>query len=209
MNSSLLEKIKKLLSLAQSDNTNERDLALAKAAALAAEHDVDLSLLDASDIGRVKEEEEMLEDEVDVGRRLDPRSKFIAVVTRDFCKVEVVYGHAGGRRTVCFLGRKSDVAYAKWLFSYLNEEYMRRWNMERKLNGLPASHRNTFFLGVKNGQMRRMEEESTKAEQAAIVRRAEAVVPPAVEGVQPVAPVDTAQRVTELSNRFQLAKVDE
>lgn len=204
MNSSLIERIKKLLSLAQSDNANERDAALAKAAALAAEHDVDMSLLDLSDVGRVKEEE-MLEDETLVGRRLDPRTKFVTVIVRDFCKVEAVYGHNSGHRTVCFLGRKSDVSYAKWLFAYLNEEYMRRWNMERKLHGLPGSHRNTFFLGMKNGQHARMQEEQDNAEQAAIARHAGVA---AVEGVAPVAAV-TAQRVADLSQRYQLVKLDE
>ena len=199
MDNNTVERIKKLLSLATSDNANERDAALAKAQRIAAENNVDMALLDLSDVGRVKEEE-MLDDEVDVGRRLDPRVKFISVIVRDFCNVDLVFGRAGYNRTVNFFGRKGDVSYAKWLFGYLNDEYMRRWNMERKLHNLPGGHRNTFFLGVKNGQHAKLRDEKEAAEAAALNRHASA------SGVDEAV---VSSKREEYRGKFQLATVNE
>lgn len=196
MNSIVVEKIKKLLSLGQSDNPNERDLALAKAQALATEHEIDMALLDLSDVGRVKEEE-MNESEVLVGKRFDVQRRFVGQVVKTFCKVEWVRGWRvnpeTGRTevTMCFLGRKSDTELAKWLYSYLMDEYTRRWNAEARLKGLPGSHRNTFFLGLRDGQLARIAEEGKSTEQTVIAAR-EASAP-----------------TVNVAQKLQLARVDE
>lgn len=221
MNSSTIEKIKKLLSLAQSDNANERDAALAKAHAIATEHSIDMALLDTSDVGVVKEEA-MIEDQSTEVARLDVKVKFVAGLIHDFWNVELLYGWTSGKyvdgryvrgnRTVCFLGKVSDVEQAKWLYSYMCDEWTRRWKQEQKLHGLPASHRNTFFLGIRNGLSTRLCEEKEATEEAAIARHAVSrencphvpVSASATEVTQAY-----ADKTEELSNRYQLARVNE
>lgn len=183
MNSSCVEKIKKLLSLAQSDNANERDAALAKAQRIATENEVDLALLDLSDVGVVKEEE-LVEASIDVGARLDVHKKFVARIVKQVCNVELLYGwncrNENGvykrDQTVNFLGKKSDTEFAKWLYPFLLDEYVRRWNYERKAHDLPVSHRNTFFLGVKDGQEQKIAEERRAARTQSIARHVQASV---------------------------------
>lgn len=203
MNSTVVEKIKKLLSLAQSDNQNERNLAMSKATALATEHEIDMALLDLSDVGKLVEEK-MDEAEIIIGKRYDVQRRFIGQVVRDFCNVEWVRGWksdlATGQsgQTFCFLGRKSDTALATWLYSYLMEEYARRWQQEKKLHDLPASHRNTFFLGLRDGQMERIRTDRREAQNAALARR---VVSPVSEA--------TPHTVEGMTQKLQLARIDE
>lgn len=206
MNSNVLDKIKKLLSLANSDNANERDLALAKAQSIAIENDIDLALLDTSDVGLVKEEP-MVEDEVEIGSRIEVQKKFAAHVVKEVCMVEVIYNwrYTDGKKknTVNFLGKKVNVDFAKWLYSFLLDEYMRRWNYERKTNHLPLSHRNTFFLGVKDGQWQKIREEGNATRNASLARHATAAV-----GAD-AAPEAVKAKQAELGQKYSLALVDE
>lgn len=175
MNSTVIEKIKKLFSLANSDNPHERDLALAKAQRIATENNVDLALLDLSDAGTVKEEE-MVEDKFSIGKQLSAHKRFVSSIVTEVCGVEVVYWNHFSGRQISFLGPKSSVEFAKWLYGYLVDEYVRRWNYERKANNLPAAHRNTFYLGVYHGQRTKIREEKAAAESEAIQRRADKAI---------------------------------
>lgn len=200
MNSTVIERIKKLLSLAQSDNANERDAALAKAQRIATENEVDLALLDLSDVGVVKEEE-LVEDKFSIGRRLDPHKRFVAAVVAKVCNVQAIYWSGNGGRQISFLGKKSDVAFAVWLYSFLLDEYVRRWNYTRKSLDLPADHRNTFYLGVQRGQLAKIEEEKQAAAREAILGRAQ------TDAAQ--AGVDVETKRAEYAGKYQLAMVND
>lgn len=217
MNSTCIEKIKKLLSLAQSDNANERDAALAKAQRIATENEVDLALLDLSDVGIIKEEA-LVEESIDVGLRLDVHKKFAARIVKLVCNVELLYGWncrvVDGiykrDQTVNFLGKKTDAEFAKWLYPFLLNEYVRRWNYERKAHGLPISHRNTFFLGVRDGQEQKIWEERTAARRESITRHAQVAATVEHNGnadgdlLSPACP-DVQTRAVEFNQRYTLA----
>lgn len=221
MNSSVIEKIKKLFALAQSDNAHERDTALAKAQRIATENQVDLALLDLSSVGVVKEEA-LTEEELTLGKRLEVHKKFVARIVRDACNVDILYrstdigfdsqkhretGVYGRLQTLSFLGKVSDVTFAKWLYPFLLDEYVRRWNYERKAHDLPAGHRNTFFLGVFEGQNQKLAAERNSAKRDAIARHA-AATPVSVAGVES-APAVSTERVTELTQKYALTVVNE
>lgn len=203
MNSTVVEKIKKLLSLAQSDNPHERDAAMSKATALATEHEIDMALLDLSDVGKIVEEK-MDEAEIGIGKRYDVQRRFIGQVVREFCNVEWVRGRRydgatnTSEQTFCFLGRKSDTELAKWLYAYLMQEYARRWSQEKRLHDLPGSHRNTFYLGLRDGQMEKMRTDRAAAQNAALAAR---VLAPASAA--------TPLTVTGMTQKLELARIDE
>lgn len=208
MNSSCIEKIKKLLSLAQSDNANERDNALAKAQKLAVENNVDMALLDLSDVGVVKEEE-LVEDRVELGRQLSAHKRFVTQIVTKAAGVEVVYFTGRHNKAVSFLGTKSSVEFAKWLYSFLLDEYVRRWNYTRKAQNLPATHRNTFYLGVRDGQLQKIREAKIEAEQSTISRHAQNdLLREGIEGgAGPEVPSPAAlvaNKTTELTQRYTL-----
>lgn len=210
MNSNVLEKIKKLLSLATSDNANERDAALAKAQRIAVENNVDLALIDTSTVGLVKEEE-MIEDKFSIGRTLSAHKRFVTSIVTEAAGVEVVYWNGYGGRSVSFLGPKSSVEFARWLYSFLLDEYVRRWNYERKAFSLPAAHRNTFYLGIFHGQQQKLREAKEEAESAAISRHAQTAVLTAFEATDVSAagtdnePATVEEKTAELTQRYTLA----
>lgn len=208
MNSNVLEKIKKLLSLATSDNANERDAALAKAQRIAVENNVDLALIDMSTVGLVKEEE-MIEDKFSIGRTLSAHKRFVTSIVTQAAGVEVVYWNSyNAGRSVSFLGPKSSVEFARWLYSFLLDEYVRRWNYERKAFSLPAAHRNTFYLGIFHGQQQKLREAKEEAESAAITRhvQAAAVQPEVSFDESSPSPADfVTTKTAELTQRYTLA----
>lgn len=208
MNSSCIEKIKKLFALAQSDNANERDAALGKAQRIATENNIDLALLDLSDAGVLKEEE-MVEDKVEAGNRFEVHKKFAANIVSQVCRVDLVYW-TGRAKQISFIGKKSDVEFAKWLYPFLLDEYVRRWNYERKANGLPAGHRNTFFLGIKRGQEIKIRDEREAAERETILSRAKTSVAEAAQaGVPDNVEAAVATKQAEYAGKYQLATVNE
>lgn len=169
MTSPLIEKIKKLLSLANSDNANERDLALAKANALAHEHSIDMALIDLTTVGVVQEEEMVNDDETAIeGSRKPVELKFLAWLLQKYFKVDIIWHTTwrGGQRviTVSFVGRKSDVALAKWLHSYLLAEMRRRWRDARLSEGFTLSAKNSFLYGMYLGMCVKLDAERSALE---------------------------------------------
>lgn len=171
MDSPSIEKIKKLLSLAQSDNQNERDAALAKASAFAAEHNIDLALIDLSTVGVVKEEP-IIKDDLEEGthRHRPVERRFISSLVKHHLNVEVVFDR--GRGSWAFIGRTQDVEFAKWFASTLLEEFPRRWatykaNELQDIKGLQTvRYKNTFYYGLYHGLSGKFEKAKREAEQS-------------------------------------------
>jgi len=174
VNSPTIEKIKKLLSLAQSDNPNERDLAMSKAAALAAEANIDLASIDLSGVGVVKDEP-MVKDDLDrFAKRRRVEERFIYYILRDYFNVDVVWGWRG---QWTFIGRKADVEFAKWLCAFLLEEFDRRWKAYRgnelrevlNTTGFDAQrYRNTYVYGLYQGLAEKLKTATDEAKSARV-----------------------------------------
>lgn len=190
MNSQIIEKVKKLLALGQSDNANERDMALAKANALIAEHQIDMVLLQAAPAV-----EPLTEGTVDVGSRRPVESKFLSWLLQSHFRVEVInnWRMENGRivRHMSFIGRKSDVEFASWMYSYLTDEFRRRWSYFKASTVAPASERGTFLYGVYQGLDEKLKAEKSEAE---------------ARKFQEMANVGTAE---DLRGRYTLAIQDE
>lgn len=195
MTSRILEKIKKLLALGQSDIPAERDAALAKAYAIAAENKIDLALLDMSLVGVVAEEK-FEKGEYRMGR-YTAKQRFIGYIVSNFFNVSLVKSW----KDIVFIGRASDVTFAKWLWGYLDEEFDRRWDYYRRseLSGLDgpctAAYRNTFFLGLYRGLDAKLRTERDELQNRKFAEVAVA------------APV--ARDVSEVQNTYFLAVQDE
>lgn len=167
MNSSIVERIKKLLSLANSDNANERDLALAKAHALATEHQIDLALVSVAESAP----EPFIKEQGGIQfRRAPVQLKFVNWILEKHFRVEIVLSwtrfNGVKTSTVVFVGRKSDVELARWMHSYLLEEFSRRWKSYKAQTGHGEGLRNTYYLGLYNGLNSKLQEAREAAEAA-------------------------------------------
>lgn len=199
MNSQIIEKVKKLLALGQSDNANERDTALAKANALIAEHQIDMVLVQAAPAV-----EAILEGTVDVGSRRPVESKFLSWLLQSHFRVEVVnnWRWQDGRIVLyqSFIGRKSDVEFASWMYSYLTDEFRRRWSYFKESTVAPASERSTFLYGVYQGLDEKLKAEKSEAEARKFQDMAN--VGTTVDGI-------AGQTAEDLRGRYTLAIQDE
>jgi hypothetical protein len=147
----VLEKVKKLLQLAQSSNTHEAELATLKANALLLRHNLDhLNLND--------QDEPLYMDRVLVQKRKDAKTTAIYEMLRHFIVKTVI---SYGKQTCCLevSGSLTNVKLAVYIANFLDKEFDHLWEKAKKehsLQGLRA--KNSFFLGIAKGFEFKMKE---------------------------------------------------
>lgn len=159
----ILEKVKKLLSLAQSSNSHEAELATLKANALLLRHNLDY----------VEKEESLYLDRLLVRTRKDDKLTAIYEILRHFIVRPVI---SMGKGTVCLevTGTKTNVTLAKYVAEFLDRELDQQWILAKKEYGLSGVRaKNSFFLGMAKGfeeKMKGVKKEFSEADQQALVK---------------------------------------
>lgn len=159
----ILEKVKKLLSLAQSENAHEAELATVKANELLLRHNLDY----------VETEETLYLDRLLPRTRKDDKLSAIYEILRHFIVRPVI---SQGKGTVCLevTGTRTNVLLARYVAGFLDRELDRQWEEARNelgLSGLRA--KNSFFLGVARGfdeKMKGVVREFSPEDQKALVK---------------------------------------
>lgn len=159
----ILEKVKKLLSLAQSANAHEAEIATLKANALLLRHNLDY----------VEKEETLFLDRLLPRSRKDDKLTAIYEILRHFIVRPVI---SQGRGTVCLevTGTRTNVMLARYVGEFLDRELDRQWEDARKEYGLSGIRaKNSFFLGMARGfdeKMKGVKKEFSKEDQSALVK---------------------------------------
>ena len=162
--SSIVEKLKKLLTLHKDATGAEAETALAMATKLGIKHDIDISSIELTPAEQKKEE--MVKNTLDLGKRVSVAQKWINWLLHNHFKVSLVSG--GSRwygRQMYFLGRKSDVEFALYVQDFLKEHMLRSWQYYQKANGVPTRNRATFFEGFYRGLDQKLAEAKKEQEQ--------------------------------------------
>lgn len=165
MNPEILARLKKLLALSASGNSAEADLALTKAREIAAYHDIDLAVA-AVRMEAPEAKEEFTKMEVGAGKRKNVCQKLISWILSKHFNTDVIY--SGGRNygmTIHFIGRKSDVEFAIYLNSFLQQEFMRRWWAYKEAGNHNTRERNSFIYGLYEGLSSKLDEAKAVSEQ--------------------------------------------
>lgn len=161
---SKLERIKKLIRLSTSSNSNEADLALAKARALAAEEGIDLAIA-AIQMDTPQVKEEFVNTSKGAGNRKSVTQRFVSWIIGAHFNVKIIYsGNRAYGMKIIFIGRKSDVEMAEYVNAFLNEEFMRRWHYFQRVNNLPCKERSSYIYGLYQGLNDKLTEARKKAE---------------------------------------------
>jgi len=170
-----------LMAVAKGNGASEQEMetALLAAQRLAIANRIDLSTISTEGAGVSAPAEEMVEDglRVGIGKRKPPANRFICSILIDFFNVELIttfdysdptykaecraYENGVSERfkvetpspptVLSFLGRKSDVAFAKYAYGFLQGAFSRAWREYKQKNGAPMSERASFYLGVFRG----------------------------------------------------------
>lgn len=159
----VLEKVKKLLSLAQSSNSHEAELATMKANELLLRHNLDY----------LKDKPEPIYlDRVLIQTRKDAKMSAIYEILKHFIVKPVI---SMGKNACCLevSGSLTNVKLAGYVANFLNQELEHLWNLARKEHGLSGlREKNSFFLGVAQGfeiKMKRSKETYSAEDQKALL----------------------------------------
>lgn len=159
----VLEKVKKLLQLAQSSNVHEAEVATMKANELLLRHSLDKLSQD---------DEPIYLDRVLQQTRKDAKLSAIYDILRHFVVKPVI---SFGKNTCCLeiSGSYTNVSLARYVAEFLERELDHMWEMTKKehaLTGLRA--KNSFFLGVAKGyneKMKKTKENLVDSDKRALV----------------------------------------
>jgi hypothetical protein len=132
----------------------EVETAMAMAQKLAIKHRIDLSTVSVEDSGLdARSQEEMVEESIRTGKgyRRPPASKYLISILLQFFSVEILQGSGRNSSNLSFIGRSSDVAFAKYAYEYLHRAFGVQWVKYKRDYNAPMSQRNSFYIGVYEG----------------------------------------------------------
>ncbi|NKB70752.1 MAG: DUF2786 domain-containing protein [Candidatus Latescibacteria bacterium] len=154
---SVLRRIKKVLSLTDSPNEHEAQVAVDKARDLLLEYNIDLVELDRArsfsciSLGPVK-------------KRRDSHEAWLAALLQRFFFVETLwaYGYEPGidksGSVLQVYGTPTNLHMARYVYDYLSQLLERLWQQYRQANQLPGNReRRRYFTGVLEGFYRKLE----------------------------------------------------
>lgn len=160
----VLEKVKKLLQLAQSSNAHEAELATLKANELLLRHNLDYV--------QEEKEESIYLDRILVQSRKDAKLMAIYEILKHFIVKPVI---SMGKNTCCLevSGTLTNVKLAGYVANFLSQELEHLWLEARKEHGLTGlREKNSFFIGVAQGfeeKMKRSKEAMKPEDKKALV----------------------------------------
>ena len=147
----VLDKIKKLLARANSNNPHEAELAMEKAQSLMMEHDLNLSQVQSHD-------SEYNEEQVREASRRTPEIRFVVYILEEFFFVRsfdhICYDreqdYARIVRTFLF-GKRHHVAISEYVFVYLCRTFCDLWRQYRRTVVVRRGDQIEFYRGVWRG----------------------------------------------------------
>lgn len=148
----LLERLKKLLALASSDNSHERELATLKANQLLLHHN--LGMIEKENT----EDDTVYVSRVLFGKRKQAKHIAIYEILKTFF-VSPVFNHGRGIFYLEVIGNKTNVELAEYVAVFLDTELELMWKQIKKdhrdLKNISA--KNSFFKGVSKGYVSKIE----------------------------------------------------
>lgn len=142
----ILQKVKKLLSLSESSNPHEAQLATAKANQLILEHNLEILENDFN------QDEEAYLLRVLGSKKNNQKLKSIYEILKLFM-VQPVFSYSQGHVFLEVIGERIHVEMADYVAKFLDNEMERLWKMAKKenLNLKGTRSKNSFFAGLANG----------------------------------------------------------
>lgn len=148
--SHVLNKVKKLLALSESDNVNEASLAWAKARQLMQEYGIHATDSNESNIYRIGLV------------RYKKYTQELKTVAHIACKISgcwLLLSDDGVANVAYAHGTKTECEIASYLFDYLRKELNRYYEEAKKNNNFSYGSKNSFYIGVSKSMCERFEKQ--------------------------------------------------
>jgi hypothetical protein len=148
-NNAILEKVKKLLSLAQSQNEHESQMATLKANELLQKHHLNRTQID-KDSNEHDDEQEMVCRTVWQGKRNNTKMLCISELLGQFL-VFPYFNYGKNEVRLEVMGKREQVEIADYLCKYYQNEFEALWKKQGDLKG--KRQKNSFFRGLCQGHL--------------------------------------------------------
>lgn len=162
----IVEKIQKLLALATSPNEHEAQLAATKANELLIKHN-----LSVDQVASITNEDHYTNNEVYTNKVMAFEVRWVMMVIRKHFFVDPVYKTShryGTKKTaaqVWFVGKKTNVQVASYIFNFLVQKYRQLWKQYQLESGAPNESKASYYQGLTNGLDSQLEKTKKKVEQ--------------------------------------------
>lgn len=171
MDNKFIEKIKKLLALAQSDNENEAKLAAEKAQELIVRHNIKIQSLKKENKEFIHmtllSNQPYMKPHVDSITNILVKYFFVRVIVSDVDTGELTVDFRRKiRKDFFIIGTTENTTMAKYVFDYLSIVYQRLWLKYKKENSLGEKARKSYYLGLTHGIYKKLEETRKKVEES-------------------------------------------
>jgi hypothetical protein len=189
--SGVIEKLRKLLRLSESANEHESALALQRAQELALRHKIELASI-------AKHDEPASASEGPVGRqarvyrRKAMSQRYIVPIISYHFNVKLIYGSGSGHKKVWYIGTRSDIEFAKYVYDFLDLEYKRLFLKACGENGwdtVSVSTRTNYYFGLYQGLNKKLNDAKQQSEETSIAAVA----------------MQTGQSNMDVANKYALA----
>ncbi|MBM9616536.1 DUF2786 domain-containing protein [Desulfobulbus rhabdoformis] len=173
----IIEKVRKLLALGDSDNEHEAALAMQRACELLERHQLDL--------GSLAQEQQLIHRSINTGKqKLPAHRKVICTLLGDHFGVRVICGstYLPGQdcvvKTIELLGPEENVAIAEHCYHFLENRLEMLWQQNRhRFAGGGLRARNSYFLGILAGFRQQLEEQRRQEVFAATAEPSSGLLP--------------------------------
>lgn len=153
MDKNLIQKIQKLLALANSSNQNEAELASKKAQELLLKHNISMASVENAQFDFTEHTEEL--------KRQPVEAKFIQSLLVEFFFIKII--HDKIRDRLVFVGTEENIQVAMYVRDFLRNTFKRLYAIENKAQNWKGKNRNAFYLGLYKGLRQKLESEKQKA----------------------------------------------
>ena len=152
MDNKIIEKIQKLISLAESPNKHEAEAAMAKAQELMTKHNIEMQSVEQHDSEYINSISEGY-------KRETVEAKYINSLLGKYFFVRLVSSRRNGLTFLNFIGEKSNVATAMHMRTYFTNVFKALWKEYKKETGCPNSSKQSFYMGIMQGFSEKMDEQ--------------------------------------------------
>lgn len=155
LNEKVLDRIKKLLSLATSDNEHEARMAAEKANEILLRHNISMSQVESSNDDF---ENNVLEEK----SRYSVEDKFANSIITMFFFVKTVSTRRRGKVTINILGDTTNVQIATYTYQFLQRKFKELWLEYKRQTNCGCSIKQSYYYGLYTGLVHQLESQKTK-----------------------------------------------
>lgn len=166
----IVDKIQKLLSLANSSNEHEAALAAKKAQALLLKYNLSAS--------EIEDQDDYTQTEVDSGKgRIEPEFLFVVPVLKEHFFVRIVREkNQSNKWSYVYIGKPENVKIALYVGDFLKRSFKEQWEAYRKETSSPATSKKAFLNGVKDGLLDQLKSGVTENQAEGLVLASQAAL---------------------------------